>query len=92
MGLIILGLAFVLAVQSINLLIQSKNISKTESYAGIGFVCFGRSSIFIINAATALLCLGMPLSYFIIFGDVAQPLVNAVPYVNETFINRRDVL
>ena len=34
----------------------------------------------------------MPLSYFIIFGDVAQPLVLEIPYINETFLTERAVL
>lgn len=41
-------------------------------------MCYGRISVFIVSGTIAFLCIGMPISYMIIFADAAVPLTSQI--------------
>ena len=47
--LVVHALNFIWGIYSIHLLLEAKNISGLASFSELGFYCFGRASIFIIN-------------------------------------------
>lgn len=53
-------------------------ISKKDTYSAIGYTCYGRASIFAVSGAICMLCVGMPISYIIIYADSATPLAEAL--------------
>lgn len=62
---------FIVLVFSLN----ENSLSGHDTYAAVGFAAFGRSSIFIVSSALAILWVGLTIAYFIIFADAATPLV-----------------
>ena len=77
---LILGISSILVslflgIISIRLLIVCKEITGHYCYGSIGYECVGRKSIFLINILIAILCLGLPSSFMIIFADASTPLV-----------------
>lgn len=65
-------------IYAVKLLIRAKNITGLASYSELGFACFGRASIFVINALVALATAGMPIAYFMIFGHICGPLLEEI--------------
>ncbi len=45
------------------------------SFSELGFACFGTASIYIINFVVAVATVGMPIAYFMIFGDIVGPIL-----------------
>lgn len=74
LGCITQAITLALGLYSTWLLILCKNMANKANYSAIGFVCYGRASIFAVSGAIAFLCLGMPISYIIIYADSATPL------------------
>jgi len=72
-----------LGLYTTDLLIKWKNLANKDSYSSIGYVCYGRVSVFLVSGAIAFLCLGMPISYLIIYADSATPL--AVEFLSPYF-------
>ena len=66
------------SIYAVYLLIKAKNIMDLTSYSEFGYVCFGRASIFIINALVALATAGMPIAYFMIFGHICPEILKAI--------------
>lgn len=75
LGFTTLFITLILGIQTLKLLIDCKYLCGGESYAAIGYACYGKASIYIVNIAIAIVTLGMPVSYFIIFADAAEPLI-----------------
>jgi len=76
--LIVHFLNFLMGIYSVHLLIEAKNISGLASFSELGFYCFGRTSIFIINALIVIAQCGMPIVYFMIIGDIGQGLLGKI--------------
>lgn len=55
----------------------------------IGHFCFGRPSIFVVNSFVAIGQLGLPIIYFIVFGDVAGGLIRRVNNTGVAFFESR---
>lgn len=74
-GIIMNFLCSLGSVYAVWLLIRAKNITKFASYSELGYFCFGRASIFIINFLICLATVGMPIAYFIIFADICPAVL-----------------
>lgn len=72
------ALNFVWGLYSVHLLLEAKNISGLASFSELGFYCFGRASIFIINGLIVLAQCGMPIVYFMIIGDIGHGLLDKI--------------
>ena len=57
------------------LLIQANKITGLGSFSELGFACFGTASIYVINFVLGVVTVGMPITYFMIFGDIARPIL-----------------
>jgi amino acid permease len=81
-GLILgLSLNFIIAlmnIYSVHLLTLAKNITGLASYSELGYACFGRGSIFVVNSLIALSAVGMPIAYFMIFGHICPMVLVAI--------------
>jgi amino acid permease len=75
LGIVLNLLNAIGAIYAVSLLIKAKNITGLASYSELGYACFGRASIFLINAIVALATAGMPIAYFMIFGHICSPLL-----------------
>jgi amino acid permease len=68
---IVMNLACALgSIYAVWLLIQVKNMTGLSSYSELGYLCYGRASIFVINVLIATATAGMPIAYFMIFGHI----------------------
>ena len=65
---------------------QAKAISGYGSYAELGFFCFGRYGIFLVNFAISLSTAFLPIAYFMIFGHIAVPMVSRWEWARDTVI------
>jgi len=77
-GLIMNCLCAFGSIYAVWILTRAKNIMDLSSYSEFGYVCFGRASIFIINALVALATAGMPIAYFMIFGHICPAILQAI--------------
>ena len=75
LGIITFIVALVSGLYSTGLLIQCKNICGFDSYSAIGHASYGRNAIFIVSGTTTILCIGMPIAYFIIVSDAITPIL-----------------
>jgi len=89
MGLSIHLLNVLSGVYSVHLLMNAKNFTHVSSFSQIGYFCFGRTSIFIINLVIGITCLGMSLTYFVIVGDVGNWLLSRIDTIEDTFWSSR---
>lgn len=83
--LVVHVLNFIWGVYSVHLLLEAKNISGLASFSELGFYCFGRASIFIINGLIVLAQCGMPIIYFMIVGDIGKGLLQKIDKLDGTF-------
>lgn len=68
-----------LTVYSCFLYLKAKeNTGNQESFAEIGYRCFGRQSIFVINTVIFANSFGLMMIYFIVMGDIALSLANEI--------------
>jgi amino acid permease len=79
------ALNFVWGIYSVHLLLEAKNISGLASFSELGFYCFGRASIFIINSIIVLAQCGMPIVYFMIVGAIGEGLLEKIGKIEGTF-------
>ena len=63
------------SIYAVYLLLIANRITKLSSFSEIGFACFGTASIYVINIVVAVATVGMPIAYFMIFGDIARPIL-----------------
>lgn len=87
--LIVHFLNFVWGIYSVSLLLEAKDISGLSSFSELGYYCFGRASIFIINGLIVLAQGGMPIVYFMIVGDIGNGLLEKIDGINGTFWSSR---
>ena len=72
-------LAFLcITIFSIYLLLRVREITGKSTLSDIGYFCYGRISIFLINSLAAISQLGFPIIFFIVFGDVAGGLIGKI--------------
>lgn len=60
------------------LLLKARMYIGKSTWAEIGAFCFGNISIYIMNAQVTIGQLGLPIIYFIVFGDVTAGLIRRV--------------
>jgi len=77
-GIIMNCLCALGSIYAVWLLTRAKNIMNLTSYSEFGYICFGRASIFIINALVATATAGMPIAYFMIFGHICPAILKAI--------------
>lgn len=78
-------LNFVWGIYSVHLLLEAKNISGLSSFSELGYYCFGRASIFMINGLVALAQCGMPIVYFMIVGSIGNGLLSKISSIKDEF-------
>jgi amino acid permease len=66
------------SVYSVYLLIRAKNITGLSSYSELGYYCYGRASIFLINVLIAGATAGIPIAYFMIFGHICPSILISI--------------
>lgn len=65
-----------------HLYMSSKDIMGFDSISELSYMCFGRSSVFIINILVAFVIFGILLLYLILFSKISLSLV--LPMLGET--------
>jgi hypothetical protein len=75
LGAILNLINIVLNIYSVYLLLDAEKMTGLSSFSELGYYCFGSVSIYIINLALAMVSVGMPIAYFIIFSHTAAPLL-----------------
>ena len=83
--LVVHALNFIWGIYSVHLLLEAKDISGLASFSELGFYCFGRASIFIINGLIVIAQCGMPIIYFMIVGDIGNSLLERIHKLDGTF-------
>lgn len=84
--LVVHALNFIWGLYSVHLLLEAKNISGLSSFSELGYYCFGRSSIFMINGLVAIAQCGMPIVYFMIVGDIGKGLLSKIDKLHDTIL------
>lgn len=79
------GLNFIWGLYSVHLLLEAKNITGLASFSELGYYCFGRASIFMINGLVAIAQCGMPIVYFMIIGDIGHGLLQKIDKIDGTW-------
>lgn len=87
--LVVHFLNFVWGIYSVHLLLEAKEISGLSSFSELGYYCFGRASIFIINGLIVLAQGGMPIVYFMIVGDIGNGLLEHFESIKGKFWSSR---
>lgn len=83
--LVIHALNFIWGLYSVYLLLEAKNISGLASFSELGYYCFGRLSIFIINGLIVIAQCGMPIVYFMIVGSIGHGLLDKISGLHNTW-------
>lgn len=71
------------------MLLEARAISGLASFSELGFYCFGRYSIFILNGIVAVAQFGIPIAYFIIVGSIGSGLLGKIDQLKDTFWSSR---
>lgn len=87
---IILGSVLIVVVglitqHSIYLYLQSKDLLPLhlESLFDIGFMLIGKKSIYIVSSAQFVMCSGLMMVYFIVFGDILSSMMSQLVFTAE---------
>jgi len=68
-----------------------ENTGHQESFAEIGYRCFGRASVFLINVVVFANSFGLMMLYFIILGDISRSLIQDLFKPDDVFWQTRQV-
>ena len=77
LGIILTALAAFQTQVSCKLYLQTRSMipGKLESYYELGFMLYGRPSIYYISAVIAIQAFGLMMVYFIVFADISRSIV-----------------
>ncbi|CAI2367628.1 unnamed protein product [Moneuplotes crassus] len=75
-------ISLLMGIICIKLLLELKEITGHSCYASIAYECMGRKGLIVINILIAILCLGVPLMFIVVFADAATPLVEDLLFEN----------
>lgn len=89
LGVGVLYLAIIMALQSVDLLFESSRLTGCKSLSEIGFVCFGKPSVYIINLVVFTKSFGMPIIYFILTGTCFSQIAKKIDGIPDFFKYRQ---
>lgn len=75
LGSLTILLTILMGLYSTYLLIQWKNMTGHDSLASIGNYWYGRNYIYLVSGINLVLCIGIPIAYFIILSDAVTPII-----------------
>lgn len=87
-SIVLLFIAAFLTVYSIQLLIESRYLSRLSSYEDLTMLCFGTWATYIVEINIALFCFGTCVAYIIAMSDCLLPFLELVTVLPSILRNR----
>ncbi len=79
-GLVLLFLAAMTCIFSLDLLIDAREFTGLRSIEELIVVCYGRKMGYFVEFNIVVLCFGTAVAYIVTVGDLATPLLQLTPY------------